>query len=527
MNSPFFSAWLAGEQRALALLPDRFRRREDRAQAVAVASTRQVEPAVHAALVSFNARFEASPARDANLATLARAGTAVVVTGQQVGLFLGPLYTLYKATSAIAAARALAQETGTAVVPIFWLQTEDHDLPEVDHCFVPGRVSLLCGDAATSKVPVAHRVMGPDVLRALTALREALGALPFAAEHLALLEAAYRPEATLGSAFAQVLAALFAPDGLILLDPRDPAISKAGTAVHRKALELAAPISEALADRGRAITKAGFAEQVHIRPGAPLSFVSPEAIDGPRHRLEPAGDGWNAGGTALTTKALLGWLEHEPQRFTTSALLRPLLQDTLLPTAAYVGGPGELAYFAQLAPLYALMQVPMPMLVLRSRFRILERDTRDLLAAVKMTADEVCASRADLDARLAARSGEEPPDALEARLAAALAAQLAGVSARLLALDPKLARPLGQTDRTIRFAFSKLATKYRRALAQKDQPTLEKVGRLRAALVPDGEPQERVFGFPYFACRFGARAFLTLVSAACLPFAAQQEDLTP
>jgi bacillithiol biosynthesis cysteine-adding enzyme BshC len=535
VTSSFFAAWLRGEPQATALLPDRFRRSEDRAEAVARAVTRPVDPALCAALVAFNARFTPSAARDRNLALLAQRGTAVVVTGQQVGLFLGPLFTVYKAATAIAAARQLSEETGAPVVPLFWLQTEDHDLPEIDHCFVPGpqKLKLDYPDASRSRAPVAHRVLGPSVTPALAGLREALLNLPNADEHLALLERAYHPEATMAGAFAEVVATLFAEEGLILLDPRDPAVAKLAAPIHRAAIVQAQPISEALSARGRALTDAGFGEQVHIRPGAPLSFYSPDGLTGPRYRLDPstAPGTWSLVGhpdhATVTTPELFGYLETDPLRFTTSALLRPIVEDTLLPTAAYVGGPGEIAYFAQLSPLYALLDVPMPLTVLRSRFRILEERTRKLLEKVGMTADEVCASQETLHSQLATLAGLETPEALEGRLAGVLTAELARVKERLLTLDPTLSKPLERTEHTIRFAFSKLSAKYGRALARKDQIATERIERLRAMLVPDGAPQERVYGLPYFASRFGTRAFVKLVCESCVPFTGQQGDLTP
>jgi uncharacterized protein YllA (UPF0747 family) len=135
--SAFFPAWQAGEARAVALLDDGFRRTDARAAAATAAAVRPVSKALHAALVAQNAALPPSPSREKNLARLGQPGTVVVVTGQQMGLFLGPLFTLYKALSAVVAARALEAETGRPCVPLFWLQNEDHDLCEVNHTFVP------------------------------------------------------------------------------------------------------------------------------------------------------------------------------------------------------------------------------------------------------------------------------------------------------------------------------------------------------------------------------------------------------
>jgi bacillithiol biosynthesis cysteine-adding enzyme BshC len=540
--SSFSASWLRGDPRALGFLPDRFRHRAARAEAVAAAASRSVAPSLHEVLVARNARLAPSPARERNLELLARPGTTAVVTGQQVGLFLGPLFTVYKAASAIVAARALAEETGTPCVPVFWLQTEDHDLPEIDHCFVPRsaggplRVALALPDAATSRAPVAHHHLGPSVTAALAALRAELGDAPHASEHLELLERAYRPEATLADAFAEVLSALFADEGLVFLDPRDPKLAPLAAPVHRRALEEAEAIAGKLATRGHSLAEAGFSEQVHIRPGAPLSFFSPDSLEGARYRLDPTDSPgtWNLvghpEGASVTTAELRSWLDREPLRFTTSALLRPLLQDTWLPTAAYVGGPGEIAYFAQLAPLHEHVGLPMPLIVPRARFRVIDDRVRRLLDTLGLSPDDAAAPSDELLARLAARDageGFEPPEVVEARLLGTFASELTRLGERMATANPGFARAISRTDKTVRGGISRLVARYGRDIARRDQVTLERVDRLRGYLAPEGAPQERIHGLPYYACRLGSRVFTRLVLDACEPFSGNLKDLKP
>ena len=541
MTSSFSAAWLRGDARALSFLPDRYRHPAARAEAVAAAASRTVPPALLDVLVARNARLAPSPARERNLERLSLPGTVAVVTGQQMGLFLGPLFTLYKAAAAIRAARALSEETGRPCVPVFWLQTEDHDLPEVDHTFLPRhtggplRVALDLPDAAASRAPIAHRRLGPSVTAALATLRAELGAEPHAHEHLALLERAYHPEATLAEAFTEVLATVFSEEGLVFLDPRDARLAPLAAPVHRRAIEEADALSTALCARAQALSDAGFSVQVHIRPGAPLGFFSPDGVEGPRYRMDPAWPGtWSLvghpEGRAVTTAELLGWLEREPLRFTTSALLRPLLQDTWLPTAAYVGGPGELAYFAQLAPVYAHAGLPMPLVVPRARFRVLDDRARRWLGKLGLQPDEVSSPREELLTRLAARDAPQPlefPEALEARLFGTFAAELERLNDPLLQLDPTLQDALQRTRGTVRVAVSRLVGRYGRALARRDGMTAERVDRLRTYLTPNDEPQERVLGLPYFACHVGTRAFTRQVLDTCVPFSGALQDLTP
>src|SRR5262252_1976592 len=188
---------------------------------------------VVAALEAQNGRLFPSRARDANLAALA-AGAPAVVTGQQVGVFLGPLYSLYKAATAVHLARA------AGAVPVFWLQTEDHDLAEIAKVAVLGRagtpVDVGVSVDAEQRVAVAHHRLPDEIEAALAALAVELEGLPHAEAHLALLRRHYRCGARWVDAFAGAFAELFAPEGLVFVDPRDPALAAAAAPVHRQAL---------------------------------------------------------------------------------------------------------------------------------------------------------------------------------------------------------------------------------------------------------------------------------------------------
>ncbi|HEV7554430.1 MAG TPA: bacillithiol biosynthesis cysteine-adding enzyme BshC, partial [Kofleriaceae bacterium] len=309
---------------------------------------RAIAPAVADVLAEQNSRLAPSPARDANLAALRR-GAAAVVTGQQVGLFLGPLYTIYKAATAVVLARAWSRETGSPVVPVFWLQTEDHDIVEIASCAIPGERLDVPVDAE-NRISIAQLTLPDAIADCLDRLAELLGPGDDAAVHVARLGRHYKPGARWADAFAGVLAELFAPEGLVVIDPRDPGFGPFAAPVHARALDDSSRIASALIARGAELS----GHKVHVRPGAPLSFFHPAGACGPRVRLEPVGPGRFAevgGGPTHELAELHAALAADPLSFSTSALLRPILQDTLLPTAAYVGGPAEIAYLAQLPPL--------------------------------------------------------------------------------------------------------------------------------------------------------------------------------
>jgi bacillithiol biosynthesis cysteine-adding enzyme BshC len=498
------------------------------------ARVRPMGAAVAEAVARQNAGLRPCAARAASIQAL-RAGAPAVVTGQQMGLFLGPLFTIYKAASAVRVARALAEAWGEPVVPVFWLQTEDHDAAEIAHVSVPSRH----GAPLRLSVPVsAHerRSVGalplPEEVAACTAhLREALAGLPHAEAHGARLEACYAAGKTWAGAFAQLLAQVFEGTGLVLVEPRDPALARHAATVHRRALGQATPLADALGERAAALIRAGFELPVHVRPGAPLCFFHPSGGAGPRFRLEGCAEGWReVGGAGLhTTDAVLRALEVDPLCCSASALLRPVIQDTLLPTVAYIGGPGEIAYFAQLAPLYAGLDVPMPLVVPRVRIRLIEAKARAALTRLGVTPADAALELDALLARAHAHAGADAiplrPADLSGDLLRAFSQALDAHAPALLAAGDGMQTAIDKTRRTVEMAVEKLSGRLEKALLHRDGGLVEEARRLQGWLHPDGVPQERLFGYSYFAARYGERPWLERILAAAAPFEARVQDV--
>ena len=314
------------------------------------------------------------------------------MTGQQVGLFLGPLYTFYKAaTRDRGRARARAPRSGVRCVPIFWLQTEDHDFAEIAHCHVPradGAAPLELRDrrrpaAAARALGGAARARRRGRGAARRARRRARAALPHARGDRRCSRALSAGRAARARAFAGVLAALFADEGLVVFDPRDAAVARLAAPIDpRGARRARAASTRCSPSAGAALAAAGFDEQVHAAPGSPLRFFHAGDAHGPRYRLAPRARERrrvDAIGTATRRRLL-------DRRRAARALLERaircaspprrccgrIVQDTLLPTAAYVGGPAEVDYFAQLAAaLSRCSGSPPPLVVPRARFRLI------------------------------------------------------------------------------------------------------------------------------------------------------------
>lgn len=519
MAQPFTKAWMAGQTQARSLLPRVYDAAEGRRAAVNVASTRRVHPAVLKAVETVH------PAQTEALARLEAGGACAVVTGQQAGLFGGPLYTVYKAVAAIVNAQALAEETGVPCVPVFWLQNEDHDFEEIRHAEVPDRRGTLhrfsveaTGDGSAS---VAERRLTDSVQVAMDGLRALVEDAEHGAEAIKALDG-YRMGASPDRAFVSWLNALFARFGLLVVNPRHPEIRAAARPLHERAIAEHVEIERVLSQRVEALSAASFRVQVYVRPDAPLSFVHLDGPEGPRHRFERDGSSWRVAGADRT----LTDAELKRAHFSTSALLRPVLQDTLLPTVAYVGGPGEIAYFAQLPPLYAHFGIPMPMVVPRARVRVLDAGARRLLDQLGLVPTDLDGDPTTLRARVSeVPEGCPSPDALEAAVVGAFRAALSDLGPALASVDPTLGTAVDKTDQGVVRSVQKLSRRYADALARRDSVTHDRLDRLLERLCPAGAPQERIHSWPAYGARLGVDGFVDAVARAVRPFDGTLVDL--
>ncbi|RPI10189.1 MAG: bacillithiol biosynthesis BshC, partial [Acidobacteriales bacterium] len=280
-----------------------------------------------------------------SLDLLARPGTCVVATGQQVGLLFGPAYTIYKALTAAKLAQQLTAN-GIPAVPVFWLATEDHDLQEVDHCWVfdsAHRAARIdAGGALGSQGPVGRIPVGENPA---AVLRGALEGLPFAGEVTAAAEQAYAPGRTFGEAFRALFQKLLSSYGLLCLDPLQPAVRQLAAPLLSQAAGDSGELVRLVLDRNRELVAAGYHAQVHVDDDSSLLFL----LDGgDRQALRSQGDGFVAGGRTFS----LGELRDRAADLSPNALLRPVVQDYLMPTVACVMGPAELAYMAQAQVIY-------------------------------------------------------------------------------------------------------------------------------------------------------------------------------
>ncbi len=430
-----------------------------------------------------------------------RDGAVAVVTGQQVGLFGGPAYSIYKALTAVHVARELS-ERGVNAVPVFWLATEDHDLAEVDHCFFPKRGGLERLDLATSG-PADRRVGDIRLGEAVRGLAEQAGALlegSCAEEIGRWIGESYTPEETFGSSFGKLIARVFAGRGLIFLDPMSPELHRLSMSAMLRAVKEHKALAAELVARSEALEKAGFHAQVKVTEQSTLVF---RVVDGQRQALREANGGLAAGNKAETIDETLKAVEAHPEEFSPSALLRPVIQDTLLPTVAYIAGAAEVAYHAQTSLVYTKLLGRAPAILPRASFTLVPSHVSNLLKKYNLNAIDILQGRHKLRARLEA---EALPQALSARFDGgeeAIKALVDGLREPLAKLDQTLLGALDTASEKILYQFNGLRAKAGRAEGFRTGVLNTHENEIACWLLPNHALQERSYGLLAFLASEG------------------------
>jgi len=418
-----------------------------------------------------------------SLETLAKPGTVAVVTGQQAGLFSGPAYSIYKALTAIRIASDL-QAGGVRAVPVFWVATEDHDLAEVDHTWVfdaqyqPVRLSLPASKGNGTR-PVGTISLGD---MPIAQLRNALEGLPFAEEAVALVERCWKSGETLGSAFAAFIRAIFRPWNLLVIDPLSPAIRVMAAPFMREALERMPELIEALIARSKELEARGYHAQVLVDAKTSLVFL---LENGHRRKL-------NRNEAVVDAESL-----------SPNALLRPVLQDYLLPTAAYAGGPAELAYFAQSQVLYQKLLGRQPVAFPRAGFTLIDERAAKRMAKYKLTPTDLIQRCQLLQDQVAQQL---VPPALHHQLAdtrSEISRSLDALSAQLKGFDPSLVAATESSRRKIEYQIGKIGRKTAAQILAKDEQARRDATSLHGLVFPENHLQERLYSFIPLIAKFG------------------------
>jgi len=479
-HPPQLTEWAQDEARRIA-------HGTDRRQRVAEVLERQ------------NRRWDGSPETLRNIERL-RAGAAAIVTGQQVALFGGPLFAILKALTAVRLAEE-ATAAGVECVPIFWLATEDHDLEEVNHAWIPGPGGMLhritAGSHGIEDAPVGSIRFGAEIEHAVAQAAELLGE----SEATDLLRESYRSGETMGSSFARLFARIFRPWGVIQVDASDAELRRIAQPIYRDAIENAEALDRALLERGRELEEAGYHQQVKVTSSSTLLF---EIKDGQRTAVRRVnGGGFAVGEDKITREQLLAMIAATPENFSPNVLLRPVVQDFLLPTLAYTGGPAEVAYFAQAAVVFEKLLGRITPVLPRFSATLVEAKPQKLLERYKLRVADLFHGPEETRRLLAERalpSGVQQKFDGVAQLAEQKVADLLNELERL---DPTLVDAGKHALSKMQYQLEQLRSRAARAELRKNEEVARQADALSAALFPDKGLQERETSGIYFLARHG------------------------
>jgi bacillithiol biosynthesis cysteine-adding enzyme BshC len=449
-------------------------------------------------------------------AQVADARTVAVVTGQQAGVFGGPLFTLLKALSAIALAEHVRTTYRIPAVAVFWVDAEDHDWDEVRSCGVLD-AELARQSVTVPDVPGAHqeavgRLRFDDQIgAAIDALFTAMPATEFSADVRERLQHAYHTGAGVAEAFAGWMESLFGSRGLIVFDSSDPAAKPLVAELLAREVEFAGATVAAATAAGAELAGRGYHAQVSASPGSLALF----SLKNGRQPMRAQDDSVVVGDQAEPRAAVAARVRHSPADFAPNVLLRPLVQDTLFPTVCYVAGPSELAYLGQLRSVYEAFGIPMPLVHPRASATIVDGNAWRFLNRPDVTfaalkAQDESALNALLEASL-------PPsvDAAFDDAQRALASQMDRVTAEMGRVDATLAGAAQSVAGRMHDDLQKLRGKVVQAAKRKDDVLRRQFRHAQAQAFPSGRPQEREVGGVYFLNKYGVSLIERL--AADLP----------
>ena len=428
----------------------------------------------------------------------------MVITGQQAGLFGGPLFTLLKAMTTMKLASQVSKEHGVEVVPVFWIDAEDHDWPEVSGCTVldselaPKTVRLADLPGAGS-LPIARLILNDAVSPALEQLETDLPDSEFKSDIMTALRAAYAPGRSMATAFGVWMEHVLGPHGLVVYDSSDPAAKALASNVFVKELSQPGHTARVAAKAGEALVAKGYHAQATLADGT----VSVFHLNAERAAIKIDGSQAEMGDRTLSVAEVVEEARTHPEHFSPNVLLRPLVQDTVFPTICYVAGPNELAYLGQLKGIYAHFGIPMPLMYQRGTATLADSATTRFLSKYHLP---ITALRAQDESALNQLLQSQLPPTVEQSLTAVAAMideRMAAVASAVPQIDPTLEGAVNSTLGKLQHEVQTLHNKVIQAAKRRDDTLRRQFQRAQALTFPQGHPQEREIGFVWFLNRYG------------------------
>lgn len=455
-----------------------------------------------------NKDFQCGVQTLANIDLLMNDNTFAVVTGQQVGLFSGPLYTIYKAIAAIKLASKLSADfPGYQFVPVFWLETEDHDFEEIASIHILNASNDIATltyeegikNSAHNLGSVGHLELTESIEQVFQHLQSELLPTEFTTKVLDLFRSAYRPGTTLSKAFVYLLNVLLENSGLIFLDPNTPEVKQLLSPIFKQELTNISKSCQLVISESERLEQKYHAQ---VKPRSVNLFLHQP---GGRFGIEPHPDGFALKGARqyFTTEELLNLLEQSPESFSPNVVLRPICQDFLLPTITYVAGPAEIAYFAQFKLLYEYFDIPEPLIYPRASLTIIEERVQKIIDKFDLKLLQVFQEKEFVKQFVAEQISDFKVEPLFTNTAGTIEESLNSLRGGLEKIDPTLIPALENTLSKISGNLTVLKEKTTAAQARQNQTALRQIDRVSDSVFPLSSLQERKINLVYFLNKYG------------------------
>lgn len=456
-------------------------------------------------LLDQNERWGMDDAVRNHIEALRDPASVAVVTGQQIGLLLGPMYTILKTITMLQLTARLARETGRPVVPVFWLEGEDHDFDEVAGINLLHKNEIRTirydGDnlpSGANREPVGRLALTEKIEQIIAQIDEILPPTDFKPSIMQFIREAYQPGVTLLDAFARLMRALFPGAGLIMMNPSYPRLKQLDQPLFRRELE-DYETSHALLQEVSSDLEQHFHAQVHTRP-TNLFLLEQDgryALDARDGRFYLRGKS-----TSLTRENVLSLVEQHPERFSPNVVLRPLVQDNILPTAVYVGGPAEISYFAQFKPVYEWAGIPMPVIYPRASVTFVERKIQKVLDRYEISLPDLQSDPERLFRTLVLRDLEFDLDTEFDAALRQVHEAINTIKPVIERVDRTLVKTAEATRATISKELDRLKERVVKAEKRRNDEIQGQLEKARVNLYPRNKLQERIISPFYFLNKY-------------------------
>ncbi len=446
-----------------------------------------------------------------NIRKLKEKHTFAVVTGQQAGLFTGPMYTIYKTLTAIKIAEYLSVKYPVYhFVPLFWMEVDDNDFEEIRRIHYFDKQNQLREfeieeNEEENRQPVWMRKISEKLHHEQMLFCEQFPQTEFRDEVVNLFFNCYQTGQGLADAFACLLQRLFGRLGLVVFNPSNPGFKKLAAPVYEKALQQQAKIHERFRKNNEALELAGYPHQIKLLPEQTLLFMLDQEFR--RRRLDTAGEGYvvrnGVGRSQFSRDEIHNLLREVPEKFSPNVALRPIVQDALIPTVAYVGGPSEVAYFAQVKPLYDIFSIPMPVIVPRHRITLAEARDQRVGARLGLDLSGILQNPQKVREKFVREKLNSAAHRPLEELGELVEAKLKEIQPLFRETDPTLMKPLDKTANTVKRALQQLSDRYLRAVENRNATQMNQIESILLHFYPGNAPQERVINVCYYLIKYG------------------------